>query len=82
MRRILLAAILFALTLMPARAVPAPAPLCFSVPGISNCIDGRFREYWEQNGGLAVFGYPISPAQQQQTAEGTFLTQSFERNRF
>ncbi len=58
------------------------APLCFDVPGITNCIEGRFREYWEQNGGLAVFGYPISPAAMQQTAEGSFLTQYFERNRF
>ncbi len=56
--------------------------LCFDVPGISNCVEGRFREYWVQNGGLPVFGYPISPATMQQTAEGTFLTQYFERNRF
>ena len=56
--------------------------LCFDVPGITSCIEGRFREYWEQNGGLAVFGYPISPAARQQTAEGNFLTQYFERNRF
>lgn len=56
--------------------------LCFNVPGITNCIEGRFREYWEQNGGLAVFGYPISAAAQTRTAEGTFLTQNFERNIF
>jgi dipeptidyl aminopeptidase/acylaminoacyl peptidase len=56
--------------------------LCFDVPGITNCIDGRFREYWEQNGGLEVFGYPISPAVNEQTMEGAFLTQYFERNRF
>ena len=56
--------------------------LCFDAPGITDCIEGRFREYWEQNGGLAVFGYPISPAAMQQTAEGSFLTQYFERNRF
>lgn len=56
--------------------------LCFNVPGITNCIEGRFREYWEQNGGLPVFGYPISAATPQQTAEGNFLTQYFERNRF
>ncbi len=35
---------------------------CFNVPGITNCIEGRFRAYWEQNGGLAVFGYPITAA--------------------
>src|SRR5918997_1609508 len=59
-----------------------PPRRCFDVPGITNCIEGRFRQYWEQNGGLAVFGYPTSPAAMQQTAEGTFLTQYFERNRF
>ena len=68
-------------------AVPRPAAaqgnrLCFDVPGISNCIEGRFREYWEQNGGLPVFGYPITAATTEQTAEGSFLTQYFERNRF
>jgi hypothetical protein len=56
--------------------------LCFNVPGITNCIEGRFREYWEQNGGLPVFGYPITAATTEQTAEGSFLTQYFERNRF
>ena len=56
--------------------------LCFDVPHITNCIAGRFRQYWEGNGGLPVFGYPISPSQQQSSAEGTFLTQFFERNRF
>ena len=55
---------------------------CFNVPGITNCIEGRFREYWEQNGGLDVFGYPISAPMQMSTAEGTFLTQYFERNTF
>ena len=56
--------------------------LCFDQPGIVNCISGRFREYWEQNGGLAVFGYPLSAARNESTAEGTFLTQHFQRNRF
>ena len=56
--------------------------LCFDAPGITNCVEGRFREYWEENGGLPVFGYPISPAGMQQTAQGTFETQYFERNRF
>ncbi len=55
---------------------------CFDVPGIVHCIEGRFREFWEQNGGLAVFGYPTSPATTEQTTEGTFVTQYFERNRF
>jgi hypothetical protein len=35
---------------------------CF--PETGQCISGRFREFWEQNSGLAVFGYPITPAGQ------------------
>ena len=35
-------------------------PLCFAQNGL--CITGEFRSYWEQNGGMAVFGLPISPA--------------------
>ena len=83
MRRfyLLLAAIALGLTTLPS-ATHAQSQRCFDVPGITNCIEGRFREYWEQNGGLAVFGYPISAATQQTTAEGTFLTQIFERNSF
>lgn len=48
------------------------------------CISGRFREYWEQNGGLAVFGYPLTPAEEQVNADDgqTYLTQLFERQRF
>jgi hypothetical protein len=44
-------------------------------------MSGRIRQYWEQNGGLTVFGYPITP-QQEETIEGTTLqVQWFERNR-
>jgi len=47
----------------------------------SFCISGRIREFWEQNGGLAVFGLPLAP-QQETTLEGqTFQVQLFERAR-
>jgi hypothetical protein len=52
---------------------------CFPETGF--CIEGRIREFWEQNGGLPVFGYPIGP-QQQEVIEGVALqVQWFERNR-
>ncbi len=59
-----------------------PAQRCF--PETGYCIEGRFRTYWEQNGGLPVFGYPITTAQQEvnPTDGKTYLTQWFERNRF
>ena len=59
----------------------SPEPLCFNVPGITNCVDPPFRPYWEANGGLPVFGYPLSAAQPEQTADGLWTTQHFERNR-
>src|SRR4051794_35355910 len=67
----------------PAAPVTPGAALCFpQVPGITNCIAGRFRAYWEANGGLPVFGYPITPAAPVTVTAGTFLAQSFERARF
>ena len=67
-------------TLAPhaSRAVQA-AQRCFPETGF--CIDGRFREFWEQNGGLPVFGFPIG-AEEQITVDGKTVTaQRFERNR-
>lgn len=54
---------------------------CFDQTGF--CISGRIREFWNHNGGLPVFGYPIS-AQQSETAAGesrAYQTQWFERAR-
>ena len=79
---VLITIVLGSLLLVPPSAHAQSSRLCFNVPGITHCIEGRFREYWEQNGGLPVFGYPVTAATNEQTAEGTFLTQYFERNRF
>jgi uncharacterized lipoprotein YbaY/predicted secreted protein len=57
----------------------APSPqeqLCFAET--SYCISGRFLSYWRQNGGLAVFGLPIS----EQITENNQQVQYFERQRF
>ncbi len=63
-------------------APPAQAERCF--PETTQCISGRFRTYWEEHGALAVFGYPLGPAEQQENADTgqTYLTQWFERARF
>src|SRR5215210_1472362 len=73
-----LAAVLFAA--VPAGSAQAQtSQRCFSETGL--CIEGRIREFWEQNGGLTVFGLPVAP-QQQETIEGKSLqVQWFERNR-
>jgi hypothetical protein len=77
--------LLLALAMLPmARpaTVAAGDERCF--PQTGQCISGRFREYWEQNGGLSIFGYPITPARNEVNADTgqTYLTQWFERNRF
>jgi hypothetical protein len=70
--------------LRPVGVARAQGELCFDDqnPAISACISGRFREVWEAGGGLAIFGYPLTSATPMRTAEGTFITQYFERARF
>ncbi|HWQ12356.1 MAG TPA: hypothetical protein VNL77_06120 [Roseiflexaceae bacterium] len=72
-------AVLLALALAPAAAQNS-GERCF--PETGHCISGAIREYWERNGGLAVFGYPIGP-QQIETVEGVWRgpVQWFERDR-
>lgn len=58
---------------------PGPDQRCFEATG--QCISGRIRQFWEENDGLRVFGYPIT-SQRQETIEGrTIQVQWFERNR-
>ena len=52
---------------------------CFGETG--HCIAGRIRQYWEQNGGLPVFGFPIAPQQEEQIEGRAVQVQWFERNR-
>jgi hypothetical protein len=62
-------------------AAPARAQgeRCFSETGY--CISGEIRRFWEQSGGLAVFGYPLTPLQQETIEGRTLLVQWFERHR-
>ncbi|MCE2853734.1 MAG: DUF4352 domain-containing protein [Chloroflexaceae bacterium] len=71
-------ACLMAITLQPAQPTHA-AQRCFSET--NQCIDGRIREFWEQNGGLAIFGFPIGPEEQAIVDGKTITVQRFERNR-
>ncbi len=41
-------------------------------------LSGSFRAYWQNHGGLAQFGYPLSPV----IEENGYKVQYFERNRF
>ena len=55
----------------------AQSELCFTVPGVNACVSPEFRDFWEKNGGLATFGYPIEASKQ----ENGFTVQYFERQR-
>lgn len=57
---------------------------CFGdeAPEVTACIEGGFLSFWEANGGLEVFGYPLTDIRTVQTEDGTFLAQYFERARF
>ena len=45
-------------------------------------LSGRFREYWEANGGLAVFGFPLSEEFMETLDGASYRVQYFERARF
>ena len=62
-----------------ARAIQRECP---AVMGIINGIAGCFLQDCQENGGLPVVGYPLTPARREQLAEGAFVAQGFERNRF
>ena len=71
---------LLCLALMPISARAQSTERCFTETG--HCIGGPIRTFWERNGGLAVFGYPISAPQRETNADGwTGPTQWFQRDR-
>ena len=53
-------------------------------PQTKHTLGSPFLAYWRNNGGLAVFGFPISePLQELSPTDGkVYLVQYFERNRF
>jgi glucose/arabinose dehydrogenase len=50
-------------------------------PETGKTVGGKFREYWEKNGGLAQQGYPISDemVEKSDLDRNTYLVQYFER---
>ncbi|NWG19965.1 MAG: hypothetical protein HXY39_06520 [Chloroflexi bacterium] len=75
------------LTLLLATAgVVAAAPVgaaerqrCF--PETGYCVSGAILRYWEKNGGLPVFGYPISEMRVETVENWSGPVQWFERDR-
>ncbi len=59
----------------------APDEHCFTET--NQCLQGRFLDYWQANGGLAQFGFPITGEQPELLEDGkTYTVQYFERARF
>ena len=56
----------------------ADDPNCTFYPQTGHRLCFGFRSFWEQNGGLPVFGYPIS----EEFQENGYTVQYFERGRF
>jgi hypothetical protein len=52
---------------------------CFSETNF--CIAGRIREFWDENGGLPVFGFPVGQQQATVIEGNTYQAQWFQRNR-
>jgi hypothetical protein len=67
----------------PTGIVPPTPPACdtFIETGYDLCPP--LKSFWQSNGGLAVYGYPITAARDEtsQTDAKTYLTQWFERER-
>ena len=63
-------------------APPPPGQTDFFVE-TNHTLRGALREYWQHNGGLPVFGFPISEETIEIGGDGQpYTVQYFERNRF
>lgn len=76
---LLLGMLVLLTSLLPQHTGAQADQRCFPETGF--CIAGRIRAFWEQNGGLPVFGYPITPQQEEAIEGQPFQVQWFERNR-
>ena len=78
MRRlsVILSILMLCMFVTPAAAAPQ---FCFTE--VPDCIMFRFASYWQANGGLPVFGLPLTPAKNQPVGDKTYRLQYFERAR-
>ncbi|MGI8690347.1 MAG: cytochrome D1 domain-containing protein [Thermomicrobiales bacterium] len=70
----------FALRYPGGRPASATGDQCFTET--NRCISGGFRSYWQQHGGAAQFGLPISDEFNEPNGEQMRQVQYFERARF
>jgi hypothetical protein len=67
------------------RADPSATPTDrLYYPQTGHTLGGPFQRFWQQTGGLAIYGYPISEeiTEVSPTNGETYTVQYFERNRF
>jgi hypothetical protein len=66
------------------RTGPSSRPGALYFPETGHNMAPEFAGFWQRNGGLAIYGYPISePFYELNQADGrSYLVQYFERNRF
>ena len=78
---LLLLIILIATFPQPALAAETCLP---NQPAGVACLDDTFTSFWQNNGGLAVFGYALAGAAPERNADAPqeFVTQWTERTRF
>jgi hypothetical protein len=59
----------------------ATGPDCRYFPVTRHSLCGAFKHYWERNGGLERFGYPVTEAMHESLPEFSGTVQYFERRR-
>ena len=84
-RRRLLLLVVAALisTIIPIALVGAEPPKTVYFPQTGHHVGAPFLEYWRENGGLAVYGYPLTEAIKEKSATDgkEYTVQYFERAR-
>jgi len=78
-------AVLLAIVLFPGGVLAAPpvSTTPYYFPATGHYLSGRFRQYWESNGGLYVFGLPLTSVYDEASTDSVvYKTQYFERARF
>ena len=71
----------------PSASQPPPVTITADqtyFPEVGHYLSGAFRTFWQDHGGLAQFGYPLTePFTEQSPTDGkTYTVQYFERERF
>lgn len=64
---------------MPTEVAQPDDAYCFAE--VPYCISGRIREFWQEHGGMTVFGLPITEQYEMYIEDKAYQVQEFERNR-